>query len=302
MGGVLMSNVLFDSPGPKAVRRHRLIAVVTVIVLIAIAVAVIWKLAVEDQFTAEKWEPFVTPSIITLLLEALVKTVQAAVIAILAAVVLGVVLGVGKLSDHSLIRWPSWLVVEFFRAVPLLMLILFIWTVQGNDLDTIVPLVIGLTLYNGSVLAEVFRAGVNAVPKGQAEAAYAIGMRKGQVMRIIQLPQAVKIMLPAIVSQCVVALKDTSLGFYILAPGLTVAGREIWRTFNNKLAVAIVLAAVYIVLNLLLELLASWLERRMNAGQVSIVAGQVQAQVQAGAGGGQSVAGGAGFGGGGDGN
>jgi glutamate transport system permease protein len=292
-----MSNVLFDAPGPNAVRRHRLIAVATVIGLIALAVAVVWKLAVEDQFTAERWEPFVTPSIIMLLLEALVSTVQAAVIAILAAVVLGVVLGVGKLSDHRLMRWPSWTVVEFFRAVPLLMLILFIWTIQGNDLDTIVPLVIGLTLYNGSVLAEVFRAGVNAVPKGQAEAAYAIGMRKGQVMRIIQLPQAVKIMLPAIVSQCVVALKDTSLGFYILAPGLTVAGRDIWRTFDNKLAVAIVLAAVYIVLNLLLEWLASWLEKRMNAGQVSIVAGQVQAQ----AGGGQSVAGGA-FGGGGTGN
>jgi glutamate transport system permease protein len=286
-----MSNVLFDAPGPTALRRHRLIAVATVIALIAIAVAVVWKLAVEDQFTAERWEPFVTPSIISLLLEALVKTVQAAVIAILAAVVVGVVFGVGKLSDHRLLRWPSWTFVEFFRAVPLLMLILFIWTIQGNALDTIMPLVIGLTLYNGSVLAEVFRAGVNAVPKGQAEAAYAIGMRKGQVMRIIQLPQAVKIMLPAIVSQCVVALKDTSLGFYILAPGLTVAGREIWRTFDNKLAVAIVLAAVYIVLNLLLELLASFLEKRMNAGQVSIVAGQVQSQVQAGAGGGQSVAG-----------
>ena len=289
-----MSNVLFDAPGPNAVRRHRLIAVATVMVLIAIAVAVIWKLAVEDQFTAERWEPFVTPSIIQLLLEALVKTAQAAVLAILAAVVVGVVLGVGKLSDHRVLRWPCWTVVEFFRAVPLLMLILFIWTIQGNELNTIVPLVIGLTLYNGSVLAEVFRAGVNAVPKGQAEAAYAIGMRKGQVMRIIQLPQAVKIMLPAIVSQCVVALKDTSLGFYILAPGLTVAGREIWRTFDNKLAVAIVLAAVYIVLNLLLELLASFLEKRMNAGQVTIVAGQVQAQ----AGGGQSVAG-VGFGGGG---
>ena len=296
-----MSNVLFDAPGPNAARRHRIIAVVTVIGLIAVAVAVIWKLAVEDQFTAEKWEPFVTPSIIMLLLEALLKTVQAAVLAILMAVVLGVVLGVGKLSEHRLVRWPSWIVVEFFRAVPLLMLIYFIWSVRGNPLGTIMPLVIGLTLYNGSVLAEVFRAGVNAVPKGQAEAAYAIGMRKGQVMRIIQLPQAVKIMLPAIVSQCVVALKDTSLGFYILAPGLTVAGRDIWRTFPNKLAVAIVLAVVYIVLNMLLEWLASWLERRMNAGQVTIVAGQVQSQVLAGAGGGQSIAGGADFGGG-DGN
>jgi glutamate transport system permease protein len=183
-------------------------------------------------------------------------------------------------------------VVEFFRAVPLLMLILFIWALQGNPLDSIVPLVLGLILYNGSVLAEVFRAGVNAVPKGQAEAAYAIGMRKTQVMQIIQLPQAIKIMLPAIVSQCVVALKDTSLGFYILAPGLTVSGRLIWNDFQNKLAMAIVLAAIYITLNLLLEWLASWLERRMNAGQVTIVAGQVQSQVQGSAGAGLDGGGG----------
>jgi glutamate transport system permease protein len=290
MGGDPVSNVLFDAPGPNAVRRHRIIAVLTVIFLFAVAAAVMWKLAVEDQFTKEKWEPFVTPAIIELLLEGLAYTLLAAVLAIVAAVFFGVILGVGKLSDHALLRWPAWAVVEFFRAVPLLMLILFIWAVQGNTPGIILPLVLGLVLYNGSVLAEVFRAGVNAVPKGQAEAAYAIGMRKGQVMRIIQLPQAIKIMLPAIVSQCVVALKDTSLGFYILAPGLTVSGRLIWNTFQNKLAVAIVLAAVYIIFNLLLEWLASWLERRMNAGQVTIVAGQVQAQVQAGAGGGQSVA------------
>jgi glutamate transport system permease protein len=285
MGGDFVSNVLFDAPGPNAVRRHRIIAVVTVLFLILLAAAVIWKLAVEDQLTKEKWEPFVTPAIIELLLEGLAYTVLAAVLAIVAAVFFGVIFGVGKLSDHAFLRWPSWVVVEFFRAVPLLMLILFIWALQGNPLDTIVPLVLGLILYNGSVLAEVFRAGVNAVPKGQAEAAYAIGMRKTQVMRIIQLPQAVKIMLPAIVSQCVVALKDTSLGFYILAPGLTVSGRLIWNTFQNKLAVAIVLAAIYITLNLLLEWLASWLERRMSAsgaGTVEIVAGQVQ--VAAGAG------------------
>ena len=94
--------------------------------------------------------------------------------------------------------------------------------------------VVALTVYNGSVLAEVFRAGINAVPAGQAEAAYAIGMRKSQVMNIILLPQAVKIMLPAIISQCVVALKDTSLGFYIAAPGLTAVGKPIYTEFHNQ--------------------------------------------------------------------
>ncbi len=290
MGGVSMSSVLFDAPGPAAVRRHRLIAFATVAGLIAIAVAVIWKLAIEDQFTAEKWEPFVTPSIIEFLLEGLRNTLFAAVVAIVIAVVFGVFFGVGKLSDHGWLRWPSWLVVEFFRAVPLLMLILFIFALQGYPTDSLLPLIIGLILYNGSVLAEVFRAGINAVPDGQSEAAYAVGMRKNQVMRIILLPQAVKIMLPAIISQCIVALKDTSLGFYILAPVLTSQGRQIWNAFHNKLATAIVLAAIYIVLNLLLDLFGRWVAGRISTsegGQVEIIAGQVRAQ----AGGGQSAAG-----------
>ena len=285
-----MSTVLFDAPGPAAVRRHRLIAIATVVGLIAIAAAVIWKLAVEDQFTVEIWEPFATPSIITFLLEGLRNTLLAAAAAIVVAVAFGIVFGVGKLSDHTWLRWPSWLVVEFFRAVPLLMLILFIWAMQGYPTESLLPLILGLILYNGSVLAEVFRAGINAVPDGQSEAAFAVGMRKNQVMRIILLPQAVKIMLPAIISQCIVALKDTSLGFYILAPVLTSQGKQIWTAFHNKLATAIVLAAVYITVNLLLDLLGRWVASRISTsegGQVEIVAGQVQAQ----AGGGQSVAG-----------
>lgn len=273
-----MSNVLFDAPGPKGIRRHRIIGIATVVALVGLAGLVVWKLQREGQLTGDLWEPFVTPSIVQLLVEGLLDTLLAAALAIVLAIVVGVVFGVGKLSDHRIVRWPSWLFVEFFRAVPLLMLILFIWALRGYRLGDVFALVLGLTLYNGSVLAEVFRAGINAVPRGQAEAAYAIGMRKGQVMRIIQLPQAVKIMLPSIVSQCIVALKDTSLGFYILAPGLTYAGREVYRTFDNILQTAIVLAVVYIILNLLLSLLGAWLERRFSSsagGSVQIVAGQV---------------------------
>jgi len=189
---------------------------------------------------------------------------QAAVIAIIGAFAFGLVFGVGKLSDHRIIRWPSWLIVEFFRAIPLLMLIIFLWSIDGFPRDSLRPLVLGLILYNGSVLAEVFRAGINALPSGQSEAAYAMGLRKNQVVRIIELPQAIKIMLPSITSQCVVALKDTSLGFYILAPGLLTAGREIYRTFENRFATAIVLAAIYIVLNLALTRLFQVLQRRFG--------------------------------------
>jgi glutamate transport system permease protein len=277
------ANVLFDAPGPRALRRYRSIAVATVVGIVAILVLVGWKLWVEDQLTAEKWEPFVTPAIMEFLLEALLDTLQAAVFAIAGALVFGVIFGVGKLSDHGIVRWPCWTIVEFFRAVPLLLLIIFIWGLQGYPRDTILPLVLGLILYNGSVLAEVFRAGINAVPKGQSEASYSIGMRKNQVMRIVLLPQAVKIMLPAIISQCIVALKDTSLGYAILAPGLTYAGRSIWREFDNRLATAIVLAAIYILLNLILSWLAEYLQKRMGAPKMEIVGGVVQTQPDAGA-------------------
>jgi glutamate transport system permease protein len=280
-----MSNasVLFDVPGPRAARRHRIAGVVTVVGILAVLALVVWKLWSEDQLTSRQWEPFVTPRLVELLLQGLLDTLRAAGLAIVGAVVVGVLLGVGKLSDRAVVRWPSWLVVEFFRAVPLLLLIIFIWGLAGNPNGVIFPLVLGLILYNGSVLAEVFRAGINAVPSGQAEAGYALGLAKGAVTRIILLPQAVKIMFPSIISQCIVVLKDTSLGYAILAPGLTVAGRDIFRTFDNRLATALVLAAVYIVLNLLLTWVGSVIQRRyVGERRTELVGGIVQGQPDGG--------------------
>ncbi|MGB0101440.1 MAG: amino acid ABC transporter permease, partial [Nocardioides sp.] len=171
-------------------------------------------------------------------------------------------LAVGKLSEHRVLRLPSWMVVEFFRAVPLLLLIIFLF-LGPVRLSSYWSVVIGLTLYNGAVLAEIFRAGIQAVPRGQVEAAYALGLRKTQVMVQIQLPQAIKIMIPAIISQCVVALKDTSLGYYVLAPGLTTVGRQIWTEFSNQFQTLVVIAGIYIACNLVLSALAMWAQRRL---------------------------------------
>ncbi|WP_166375913.1 amino acid ABC transporter permease [Aeromicrobium phragmitis] len=264
----MSSTVLYDAPGPRARVRHRIFGILTIIGIVAVLGLIVWKLWVEDQLTAEKWEVFYTPRFISLLAEGMLDTLWIAVLSIAGALVFGLVFGTAKLSDHAPVRWVAWTVVEFFRAVPLLLLIIFIWFYAfETQLGTIAPLVIGLILYNGSVLAETFRAGINAVPRGQVEAAYAIGLRKSAVMRIVQLPQAIKIMTPAIISQCVVALKDTSLGYYILAPGLTTIGRDIWRTFDNRLATALVLAVLYIVLNLLLTALGRWAEKHITGAR-----------------------------------
>lgn len=262
----MSASVLFDAPGPKTVRRHRIYSVLTVAGIAAIFAVVAWRLAESGQFEGSKWEVFVTPDYLErILIDGVVETLKMAAGGIVGAVVLGLFLGVGKLSDHALVRLPAWAVVEFFRAVPVLMLMIFFFSIYGIYHGTTGPfwcVVWALSLYNGAVLAEVFRAGILAVPSGQAEAAYAVGMRKTQVVWIILLPQAVKIMIPAIISQCVVTLKDTSLGFAIAAPGLTALARPLYLEFQNHVPVFIVIALIYLVLNLFLTALANWVQRR----------------------------------------
>jgi len=264
-----MTSVLFDVTGPKARARHRIYTVLGTLVVVGILAFFVYRLAASDQFEYRKWEPFVSPVYLeALFVDGLLETLKMAFSAIVAAVVFGALFGIGKLSDHAWVRWPCWLVVEFWRAVPVLLvmiLVFFAWGIDRGESGAYWSVVVALTVYNGAVLAEVFRAGVLAVPSGQAEAAYALGMRKTQVMMSIQLPQGVKIMLPAIISQCVVALKDTSLGYAVAAPGLTIVGRQIYTDPDfggNQVPTVIVLAAIYIVVNLLLTALATWIQKR----------------------------------------
>ena len=263
----MSASVLFDAPGPKTVARHRVYTVVSLVVLFALVAFAVWKLYDEGQLEYALWEPFVTPKYIQfILVDGLLETLKMAFFSIIFAIVFGLVLGVAKLSDHAWVRWPAWLVVEFFRAVPVLLLMVFTFyllAIGDGPLSSFWCVVIALTLYNGSVLAEVFRAGINAVPAGQGEAAYAIGMRKSQVMTSVLLPQGVKIMLPSIISQMVVALKDTSLGYYILAPGLTAVGKPIYQEFGNQVPTAIVITALYVTVNLILTWIATVVQKRL---------------------------------------
>ena len=289
----MSAGVLFDAPGPATIRRHRLYSVAAALLGLAGIAFVLWRLQATGQLEYDKWEPFLTPRYIeAILVDGLLITLQMAFSAVIGAVVFGVLFGVGKLSDHAWVRWPCWLVVEFFRAVPVIMLMIFCFYAIFGGMDelsrrTYWSVVLALTLYNGAVLAEVFRAGINAVPRGQAEAAYAIGMRKTQVMTIVLLPQAVKIMIPAIISQMVVALKDTSLGYAVAGLGLTRIAKPIYQQFANHVPTIIVITAIYVVVNLLLTLLATWVQRKF-VGEKKVLdvpmVGQAQSERGAGTG------------------
>jgi glutamate transport system permease protein len=257
---VTASSALYDIPGPRALSRHRLYAWIATGLLALLAAYVVHKLVDTGQFSAVKWRPFTYEGIQRLLLTGLENTLKAFGWAALASLVFGVVFAVGRLSEHRVVRWASTLVVEFFRAMPLLVMIFFIFV--ALKLDPLLALVIGLTLYNGSVLAEVFRAGVNAVPRGQREAGYALGMRKTQVMAYVLVPQAARAMLPAIISQLVVALKDTSLGYLITYQEFLYSGKLIATNLDYDLPfipVVMVIAPVYIGMCMLL----SWCAHRL---------------------------------------
>jgi glutamate transport system permease protein len=267
-----MSSVLFDEPGPQARARFRIYNVVFAVLLAAAVAFAIYKFNEAGQFESRIYERLSESGSITELQRGLVRTLKAAAFSIALALVLGMVLAVARLSDRRWIRVPATIFVEFFRAVPLVLLILFVsglvqtrfpdWEIETKGL---VALVIGLTLYNGSVLCEVFRAGINAVPRGQSEAAYAIGMRKHQVMNIVLVPQGVRFMLPAIISQCVVALKDTSLGFIILYPEFLRALRTVADYAGSFLVTYLLGALVYIAINSILSGVAYWLEKRLSS-------------------------------------
>lgn len=256
-----MSSVLFDTPGPRAAARHRLYTWLGAIVLTAILGLVAWKLYAEGEFEAELWEDLAAPNIWNAIGDGLVTTLSVSAVSIVLSVLYGAVFAVARLSDHAWISWPAVVVVEFFRAVPLILLILFLYLAY-TGLEKYWALVLALVLYNGSVLAEVFRAGINAVPKGQTEASYAIGMRKNQVMRVVLLPQAVTIMLPAIISQCVIVLKDSALGLIIGFQDLTAQGRLIAEFVRHSIVPLGIVALIYIAINYSLSRTAVLVERR----------------------------------------
>lgn len=276
-GGPVTQATLYDVPGPRARRRNALLGVVSTVAIVALLVFIVYRFWQTGQFEARRWEQFQYAAVQRELLAGLWATLKAAAIATVLALVFGAIFASVRLSDRWYLRAPGTFVVELFRAIPLLILIFFGYYVPlqyGWPIDKLWALVIGLTLYNGSVLAEIIRAGINAVPRGQSEGAYAIGMRKNQVIRLILLPQAVRAMLPAIISQLVVLLKDTALGFIITYPELLFVGKQIGGRLAFGLPYVptyLIIAAIYIALCGMLSLFAVWLEKRLSRSRKTTV-------------------------------
>ncbi len=268
----MSTNPLFDVPGPRTRRAFRIANVLALLLLLGGLAWVLVVLERRGQLTGAKWEPFLTAGVWTdYLLPGIGGTLTAAAWSVVFAGIFGVVLGLGRLSQSHVLRAVSGAVVEFFRAVPVLLMMVFVYQLLivyrlvPSDKLALTAVVTALTLYNGAVVAELVRSGVLSLPQGQREAGLAVGLTHGQTLRNVLLPQGVTAMLPALVSQLVVVVKDSALGYLISYAELLRQAEYVATNFSNYIPAVMVIAAIFITINFALSTAADRLARRLQS-------------------------------------
>jgi glutamate transport system permease protein len=265
-----MTSVLYDAPGPRTRRREAIGSVIGTLVLLGVLGAGVWYAAGRGVFAADHWDVLWDPPKNqtvqavwhSLLVRGLGATLRAAAVAAPLAVLLGILLAVCRTARHAWVRWPAVAIVELFRGLPVLLGMFF--GLIGFGWSAFQAVVFGLTVYNMAIIAEIVRAGLAALPKGQAEAAYAIGLTRAQTMRVVLLPQALRTMAPSLVAQLVVLLKDSSLGYIVGYAELLRSIQNNAQYFGQAYLVSLFAAGagIYLVVNITLSRVAMRLQRR----------------------------------------
>lgn len=266
-----------DALGPRARRRVLVVSIASTVAIVAALVVAVTRLSDKGQFDDRLWAPLRQWSVGKFLLLGLWVTVKTAVVAMVLAVASGTLLALGRLSRNRPVRWLAGAYVELFRAMPLILLMYFCslgLPKYGIHLTPFRGVVLALTIYNGAVFGEIFRAGILSLERGQSEAAFSLGLTYWQSMLGVIVPQAARRMVPAIVSQAVTLLKDTSLGSVIQLDDLLRRGRDTGIFYGNRLQVFALVAVAYVVVNFTLSRLARRLEvrqrRKYNAGAITV--------------------------------
>lgn len=281
------SSLLFDAPGPKAQKRIRIINWVAGIVFAIVLVLIIMRLHNppdgENQLSWELWKPALDGEAWSdFYLPGLYATLRATLLAVIGSVVFGLLFGIGRLIPNVIVRGICGVVIEFCRAVPVLIMMIFFWRAfafVNLPSPSYWSVVLSLILYNGSVVAELVRSGVGNLPNGQHEAAVALGLTRTQSLMSVEVPQAIYAMLPAAVTQLVVVLKDTALGSIIMYTDLLQESRRLGSMYFNILQTLVVAAVIYFIVCWLLSRLAEWLPAHMQKRTMAPVENEAVAPI-----------------------
>ena len=267
-----MRDALYEAPGPKTRRRTVVGTVISIVALIALAIFVVHQFYVNDQLNPKYWSFFTRWTTWRFLLEGFWGTLKVSLVSGFLAIMLGLLLMLGRISTHKVLSVACRVITDLFRSLPSLLLIYFFFLVipkYGVRMPAFWMIATPVALAASGVLAEVFRAGVNAVPKGQTEAAMSIGLTHGKIVRKIILPQALRIVVPSLVSQLVVVVKDTTVAYVVSYPDLMQNARVLISNYDALVSMYFVVAIIYILVNFAINQLSIYLAHRSGAQIIS---------------------------------
>ncbi len=267
------TRVLFDEPGPRGRTRILISTVVAAVLAVLLVAGAVWQFSVHGQLAAYKWQFFTYSAIVkALIVDGIGNTFLATGVAAVVAFPFGLVLALGRLSKQPVLSKVSTAWIEFFRSMPMI-LVVYAFLLALPRFGLVLPvfwmLVVPMILVSSASTAEVFRAGIKAVDKGQWEAAQSLGMGPGLVLTQIVLPQAFRIVLPNLLTGLVSLLKDSTLGYVVSYGELMQQGKELVAYYHYMIQTYLVIAVIYVVINWLLTRLASWLQVRMGTRRVA---------------------------------
>ncbi len=281
----MSASVLYDAPGPKARSRSRVISAVSTAVIVILLGWFIFALG-QPRVTAggatltglwdpSRWDIFLDGQVWEgLLWRGLVMgTLRAAGLAAVLAIVIGVIFALARMAKTPLIRVPATVILELFRGMPVLLMMLFL-LLGVKFIDAYWAVVIALAIYNGAIIGEALRAGIASLPRGQSEAALSLGFTHLQTRFLVELPQAFRQMLPIVVAQMVVLLKDTSLAYIVAYPEVLRVSNQLKDYYGSgkySFSIFFVTLVIYLIVNFLLSALARWLARRTGPRAVGAV-------------------------------
>jgi len=248
----------------------RLAVVIVVLGLIAAGI-------VTGALPQRRWEPFLQVSTWTFLGQGLVVTLVVGGIALIASLAISVPLGMARTELRGPLGWLVTAWIELVRATPILAILVIVFLGGprlGLRLEALQAATIGLIIYNSAVLAEIVRAGIASIPKGEVEAARSLGLGYTSTMRFVVLPQAVARMIPAIVSQLITLMKDTSLAFILGAQELVGYGRSLFNFYGNSVETYVVIAVIFFLICYPLSRLSRRLEARQPGQERVVVTGE----------------------------
>ncbi|WAT87912.1 amino acid ABC transporter permease [Delftia acidovorans] len=262
-----LEDILFGAPSPQARKITQVVSLIAAAGLIALAGGVVWRFHSAGQLEARFWEFFAWPTTWAFLAKGLLGTLASSAMAAVIALSLGLVLLAGRLARPRIVRWPSIAVIEFLRGTPTLLLIYVCFLVlpaAGIKLGTYWMLTLPIGLSTAAVVAEVYRAGVLAVPRGQTDAARSLGLTEVQVFRFVVFPQALRYIVPALVAQLVIVVKDTTFGYIVTYGELMQNAKVLIANYHALVPVYLVVAVLYCLVNYAISRASRRLNRPMH--------------------------------------